>query len=492
LDKTQKRLLIFIEGLNENREFVKAFNADSERLQNPLITLILSLTSFSVRDILFDETGNPTYAARSVGVTKNELSILEVNPSTLTSRLALIPVGPYTNEEREQAYKTYSEALDVRVPSDHKPTCEPLLLRNAMEIYQQNTLPAVLTAQAILERTIVEKIQRAREISAFTGRSIITELAHRLCTGQDVTDFWLYDSCPCAEGLFEAAVLVRRGGCSVDFYVSSERSFVFAYWVRHWNDILRRSAEIFRDEIVFASNHDPALEAMRWFMVQRENLDVLARAGETLAKVEDTTTRKAIALCLCDFVATIDAGELFEIVEHDDCRRALNDVLYANRAESTLFSETLVKMIEDEAEQFEVRRVSAIGLAVFDPERCLGILTKIVGGCDLQREPILIDALEPGFRRAVDEILESYYNTRDYMCPSRLDHLEGDEEESLEEYDRLCRTCIPAIQLFSSVRESSKLEELLVKLNPHHESVRRRADPRMQIAFDFKQTKPAE
>jgi hypothetical protein len=78
------------------------------------------------------------------------------------------------------------------------------------------------------------------------------------------------------------------------------------------------------------------------------------------------------------------------------------------------------------------------------------------------------------------------------MCPSRLDHLEGDEEESLEEYDRLCRTCIPAIQLFSSVRESSKLEELLVKLNPHHESVRRRADPRMQIAFDFKQTKPAE
>ena len=192
--------------MNENREFVKAFNADSERLQNPLITLILSLTSFSVRDILFDEAGNPTYAARSVGVSKNELSILEVNPSTLTSGLALVPVGTYTNDERDQAYKTHSEAFNVRVPTDHKPTCEPLLLRNAMEIYQQDTLPAVLTAQAILERTIVEKLQRTRGGSVFAGRAIITELAHRLGTGQDVTDFWLYGSCPTAEGLFEAAV----------------------------------------------------------------------------------------------------------------------------------------------------------------------------------------------------------------------------------------------------------------------------------------------
>lgn len=487
LDKTERKLLIFVEGLNENREFVKAFNADAERLHAPRITTVLSLTSFSARDILLDEAGNPTFAARSIGVTKGELPILEVNPSNLSDAIALVAIGPYSKEEAELAYAKYKTAFGVDVSRDHQPTHDPLLLRSAMEVYRGDTLPSILNAQAVLERTIEEKLSRSAGISVREGRAIIKEVADRLCSGQIVTDFWLRNACTGAVALMDAAVLVGRGGRAIDFYVTSERSFVVAYWVREWQHSLRGSMDAFKREVLFVSKCDLAREAFRWFMIQPDNVDVLTRIPEALKNFDDLDARKTMALCLCDYLAS-NAADGFEFgeVEDDAGRDALRDLFYAGRQGDSFISQTLINMIVEDSEQFEIRKLAAIGLAVFDPEQCLSILAQVVGGCDFESEAIFLDTFEPGFRRAADEVVESYYNTRDYMCPSRMDHLEGDEESALGEYDYLCKFCLPAIRIFGSASEASKLEKLLLELNPKHELVKRRADSRLQQSLNLK------
>ncbi len=113
------------------------------------------------------------------------------------------------------------------------------------------------------------------------------------------------------------------------------------------------------------------------------------------------------------------------------------------------------------------------------------LLAELLRTCEISSMPLFLDIFEPGFRRAVEEILESYYNSRDSMCPSRLDYLLNSKEECLDEYARLRDVCLPAIQIFSSTKETAKLEELLQELNPEHEPIGRWVDPRLQMSFTF-------
>lgn len=489
LEKTNKKLLIFAEGINENREFVRVFNADVERLQNPRITLVASLTSFSARDLLLDDAGNPTYPARAAGVRKDELPILEVNPSTLSSTLALVAIGPYSAEEAALAYLTYRKAYRVDVPVGHQFTHDPLLLRSAMEAYQDRSLPTVLNADEVLEKTIVEKLLRAPGVSASEGPAIVKEVADRLSRDLSVSDFWLLERLTGARGLFEAAILVGRGGRAIDFYVTSERSFVIAYWVREWHQVLRKSKNELINEVSFASKHEVARAALRWFMIQSNNLDILTRIPEALEDLQDANTRKTMALCLCDYLANTGTNDsIFDDIEDESGRHALNRLLYAETGGECLISQALVNMICDDAEQYEIRKLSAIGLAVFDPEECISILSREVGKRGVESESILLDMFEPGLRRAMDEVLESYYNSRDLYCSSRLSYL--DKHERLEEYQRLHELCLLAIQLFGSTNEAIKLEELLRKLNADHKPIRRKTDSRLQVPLDFKVRRP--
>jgi len=360
-----------------------------------------------------------------------------------------------------------------------------------MEAYQDRTLPTVLNADEVLEKTIVEKLLRAPGVSASEGPAIVKEVADRLSQDLNVTDFWLLERFTGARGLFEAAVLVGRGGRAIDFYVTSERSFVIAYWVRDWHHLLRKSKNEFIDEVSFASKHEVAKEALRWFMVQSNNLDILTRIPEALEQLQDPDTRKTMALCLCDYLAhTGNDDSVFEGIEDEDGRDALNRLLYAGREGNSLISQALVNMICDDEEQCEIRKVSAIGLAVFDPEECISILSREVGKRDVASESIFLDMFEPGFRRAMDEILESYYNSRDPYCASRLSYL--DKHERLEEYQRLHELCLLAIQLFGSTNEAIELEELLLELNADHKAIKRTADARLQLPLDFKVRSPWE
>jgi hypothetical protein len=231
-------------------------------------------------------------------------------------------------------------------------------------------------------------------------------------------------------------------------------------------------------------------------MIQPSNVDILTRAAQHLERITERASRQTIALCLCDYLATrrLDASDLDDDGEEkEDQDKQFRDTIFrlvseAERGDSEI-PDTLLSMITDDAEQLEIRKTCAIGLGVFDPTTCLTTLAAVVGGCDPNSQGIFFETFEPGFRRAADELLNSYYNYDDYMCPSVLDNLVGDKDECLEVYHHLHGICAPVIRLFGNTTEATKLDELLLTLNPDHERIRRRPDFRLQVSFDFKQTR---
>jgi len=148
-------------------------------------------------------------------------------------------------------------------------------------------------------------------------------------------------------------------------------------------------------------------------------------------------------------------------------------------------------MLFDESEQLDIRMTCSIGLAMFDPEACMQALATLVGNAPATSEPFLLETFEPGFRRAADEILETYYNSRSQgMCPCYLDSLKDDEDGCSREYSRLYDACRVAVSRFGYTVEAIELEELLTILNPAHVSIKRRPDFRIQPSLNLKPTHP--
>jgi hypothetical protein len=74
---SNRRMLIFIEGLNENEEFIRAFGSEMDRLQFEPITLIVSFTTYSSSRILLDGAGNPTALSVAAGIEKRDIPLFE-------------------------------------------------------------------------------------------------------------------------------------------------------------------------------------------------------------------------------------------------------------------------------------------------------------------------------------------------------------------------------------------------------------------------------
>jgi len=245
-------------------------------------------------------------------------------------------------------------------------------------------------------------------------------------------------------------------------------------------------------ELSFASKTEVARDALRWFIVQHSNLDILERAAKILNALKEHHLRKTLALCLCDYLALCDPSTgSFDEDEDSESRDLADDLLSSARNENSPLSTILSEIICDEAEQLDIRMTCSIGLAVFDPEECVRVVANIVERCPVTSEPFLLETFEPGFRRAVDEILESYFNSRSLgMCPSYLDSLEGDESARLEEYSRLHDACRAGIFRFGYTDEALELENLLSILNPERVRIKRRPDFRIQPCLNFRPIRP--
>lgn len=473
LDRSAKRLLIVVEGLNENQELIKAFASESERLQSENVCLIPSFTTYSADKILLDPAGNPTYSAIATGVQKRDVPVMKVDASNLPSNLSAVYLDDFSSDEVKHAYRVYLKAFQVTEPEKHRRTSEPLLLRNAMECFRGSDLPAILDAVEILSKTIHEKLSRVTDVSEAAGRAILEEIARRSCEGQPMTEFWLHQQASSIEGLFEAALLVRRGSettpRSVDFYVSSERAFVISHWIRNWPVVLRGRVGDMSGELMFVANSDIASDALRWFIRQRANRDILSELAETIQQFEDAACRRVIVLCLCDYlIYPKDEDDELDDEKHESLSDLMDEIANEARTGESEVRKILVDAVSDANEDLGIRQTCAIGLGTFDPEGCLKTLAAAAAQIPRRSHEIVSRALEPGFKKAVDEICEIYYGS---FCKGYLYSFEGDTKGSLAEYDRLIRHWRPAIQMFRFSQSSDELEAILLELNPGHQKI---------------------
>jgi hypothetical protein len=137
-------------------------------------------------------------------------------------------------------------------------------------------------------------------------------------------------------------------------------------------------------------------------------------------------------------------------------------------ARSDEVNEICAEIVVDRAQDLDVRANATIALGTGNPWKCLDAL------CRLAQDPAtttshhaVLDALEPGFSRAVDEIMENYYGS---MCPGALEGLREDKA-LLHEYESVNPSWAPVIRMFRQYRAADRLEDLLLDLNPNHKTI---------------------
>jgi hypothetical protein len=194
----------------------------------------------------------------------------------------------------------------------------------------------------------------------------------------------------------------------------------------------------------------------------------LLQIGRTIREFEGAKVRRAIVLCLCDYLVYERSDDL-EIDEdqHDKLSSLMDAIAQDVDLGRSEISEMLVNMILDATEDLEIRRTCTIGLATVGPEHCLACLALLFTQISTDSCEVVARALEPGYERAVDKICEHYYGD---LCPGYLNALE-EPETRLNEYERVIDTWRPAIAMFGFSQSSYRLEKLLRNLDPEHKTV---------------------
>jgi hypothetical protein len=463
LQHSQKRLLIVVEGLNESQDLIRSLDGDVERLNTPGICVIVSFTTHSAPRILLDGAGNPTYMSRASGICDYGVPLIEFIPEKLPAShdLAVIPIRRFSLDETKDAYRVYSKAFNVTIPPGHQQTNEPLLLRNAMEQFSGLTLPENLDSSEILAKSIDEKLRRMNITQRNGGRVVLEDLARRMCSGEHpVSEISLHQQTELSDRFFESALLCRLGDDNgpsfVDFYYSAERSFIIGYWVRCWPSVLRGTHDEVAIEVSLGAKREVVSEALRWFLRQEANSDVLTSLGHHLPDFDEPASRRLITICLCDYLTQLDR-DWFDLTEE------LQDVARGDEV-----CDICADIVADETQELDIRGNAAIALGTANPERCIQTFCCMAkSDTPITRHAAVLDALEPGLSRAVDEIREWYYGS---MCPGALDGLTEDHA-LLHEYESVAPSWIPVIRMFRRFKTADRLEDVLRDLNSNHTTI---------------------
>ncbi|WP_224244710.1 type I restriction enzyme HsdR N-terminal domain-containing protein [Hyalangium gracile] len=304
-----KQLAVFIDGWNEATiDAARSIDQDVERIVSSQISFIISMTTVAARRLLTDQTGDPSFIADSAGVNQQDLLQLELRSSFQNRNWDIVRLENYNYEETELAYQHYANLLNVQVPYRHRKVSDPLLLRTAMLSCQGGVLPESLEEPLWLGRLIEAKLGRARLRTPQAGRSLLTTaaeelLAHGSPIREDrLTARWgipLSEGVP--DGLFEAAILIRRAGTGkstgVDFYYERERDFVIAYWTRNWDRWMDTEVSTIKSELADIVQTEVGRSSLEWFLTESTNNELLKKVFGDLACHDNPTVRRLLMSC---------------------------------------------------------------------------------------------------------------------------------------------------------------------------------------------------
>lgn len=322
LQRAQKRLTIFIDGLNETSvQLARAIDADCSRVSSDRIQIVISLTHSSATRMLTDAAGNSSFLAEEAGIPSHGVSLIELDPEAAarTNGWNCIHVGRYLTNERDRAYDIYARAYEVTVPASHEKTQDPYVLGIAMKQFRGGLLPESLEEPSLLHSFIANKIRRAVGLENYNVPLCLRELGREMVRGGAPVPYaalgkiWSHPiTQKIPSGFFESALLTTEidadGQQSVDFYYGRERDYVIAYMAQEWPQKLSAQNDLdsdFSDAV--ATN--AGKEALAWFMRQPTYVQQLkARAGG-IPHYSNPCVRRILLSALCEYTSAHEEAD---------------------------------------------------------------------------------------------------------------------------------------------------------------------------------------
>lgn len=281
LQRANKKLTIFIDGLNETSvQLARAIDADCSRLSCDHIQIVISFTHSSATRLLRDAEGNSSFLAEEAGISRQGARLIELDPEAAakTSGWNCVYVDRYSPSECDRAYAVYASAYRVAVPASHAKSSDPYVLGIAMREYRGQQLPDSLDEPTLLHSFIVNKIGRAVGLDSYDVPHCLRELGREMFRSgapvpvEALCRIWSHPiSQKIPSGFFESALLTAEtdasGQSAMDFYYGRERDYVVACMAQDW---LRRIAgdEDLDAEFSLAADTNAGRDALGWILRQ--------------------------------------------------------------------------------------------------------------------------------------------------------------------------------------------------------------------------------
>jgi hypothetical protein len=358
LQRANKKLTIFIDGLNETSvQLARAIDADCSRLSSDRIQIVISLTHSSATRTLRDAAGNPSFLAEEAGIPRQGTRLIELDPEAAakTSGWNCIHVRRYSPQECDQAYEVYASAYGVTVPRSHEKTRDPYVLGIAMREYRGEHLPDSLDEPSLLNNFIVNKIGRAVGLENYDVPLCLRELGREMVRSgapvplEALCKIWSH---PIAQkipsGFFESALLMSEIDASgqplVDFYYGRERDYVIAFMAL---DLPRKLSSQEDMELQFsrAAETNAGRDALGWFLRQPATVERLKAESGGIPTFSTPRVRQTLLLSLCEYAST--HGDEGGVLLRFAVASAMNDPDNVARIEAV----KLVALSSDEAEE---------------------------------------------------------------------------------------------------------------------------------------------
>ncbi len=364
LQRTGKRLTIFIDGWNEaNIELARAIDADCSRLTGSHIQIVISMTNTSASRLLNGPAGNPSFLADEAGVQSQGAALMELDPEAAakTQGWNCIHLRNYSSEEQSRAYSTYAAAYQVTISDLHQKTLDPYILGIAMKQHRGTKLPDSLDEPKLLESFLRKKITRAIGLDHFNVPICLRELGKEMLRNGapvPVDDLNRILALPMTyalpQGLFDAALLTRetgeRGAPAVDFYYGRERDFTIACISQDWPSSLAANADM--DAEFSASTRTTAgTEALRWFFKQPAHISLLKNQAGGIPIYSNSEVRRTLLEAFC---------------EH---------LLLQKDRDDAIFRFAMSRASEDNDFRVRLTAVKCVAMITDDPEELLSALS---------------------------------------------------------------------------------------------------------------------
>lgn len=379
LHRAQKKLTIFIDGLNETSvQLARAIDADCSRLSGDRIQIVISLTHSSATRVLRDAAGNSSFIAGEAGIPSNGASLIELDPEAAarTSDWNCIHVRRYSHEECDRAYQVYADAYKVHVSPSHQKTQDPYVLGIAMKQFSGMRLPESLDEPSLLYSFIVNKIRRAVGLEDYNVLLCLRELGREMIreggpiSVEALCKIW---SRPITQkvpsGFFESALLITEIGAnghqSVDFYFGRERDYVIACLACEWPQKLRDAKDLdseFSEVVVTAAGSD----ALAWFLRQPTYISLLKEQHGGIPRYSNPRVRQILLAALCELTAA------YSILDEEWLRFAIDSAMNDSDHLARIEAVKLITLGSDEADELVSVLASKASLDEFI-ETILGI-----------------------------------------------------------------------------------------------------------------------